>query len=284
MEKNRRPIDAGAGKMKQIIKKLVSGTVHKSGLYKLTSFNTRVLAFHKVNPKYFEQQIKHLVKHYDVIPLSEISPKNKNKVVLTFDDGYKNNLEYAYPILKKYKLSATIFIVYDFIDKNVFVWWDRLEYAKANVDLENIKKLNNEEIEKKVAQITSLNKNTTKPSDYNFMNWKDIKKISDVFEIGSHTLTHPILTNIPLVEAKKEILQSKRKIEGKIGKKIISFAYPNGNYNEELISAVEEAGYKFGVIYEKGNIKNQNNFKLFRRGINIEDDLDIFAAKVAGVF
>lgn len=270
--------------MKQLIKKIGSGIIHKSGLYRLGPFNTRILAFHMVNPKYFERQVKHLVKHYDVIPLNEISPENKNKVVLTFDDGYRNNFEFAYPILKKYNLQATIFIVYEFIDKNVFAWWDRIEYAKVKANLENIKKLNNEEIEKNVYGLTRLGQNSKKPPEYNFMSWEEIKRISDVFEIGSHTLTHPILTNIPLEVAKKEILQSKRKIEEKIGKEVMSFAYPNGSYNEQLMNTIRESGYMYAVIYEKGNIKNPNNFKLYRRGININDDLNVFAAKVAGAF
>ena len=269
--------------MKSMIKKIGSNLIYRTGLFKLVSFNTKILAFHTVNPKYFEQQIVHLVRNYDVIPLNKIFSKNKNAVVLTFDDGYKNNLKFAYPILQKYNLPATLFITYDFIDKNVFTWWDRLEYSGKKVNVKKLKSLHPNEIEKEVFNITSLNKNSKKSSQYDFMNWNDIKKISDVFEIGSHTLTHPILPTISLKEAQKEIFESKKEIEKRIGKKISSFAYPNGNYNRDLIKSVKKAGYNYAVIYEKGNNTIRDRLNLHRIGINVRDDTVIFAIKVATI-
>ena len=270
--------------MKKIIKKLGSKLIFKSGLSKLVSFDTKILAFHTVNPNCFEQQIKHLVKYYKIIPLSEIFSKNKKSIILTFDDGYKNNLEYAYPILKKYKVPATLFIACDFIDKNLFAWWDRLEHSRKKINLKFLKNNSPEEIEKNIVELTGFKINAKKPSEYDFMNWKDVKKITDVFEIGSHTLTHPILTNIPLREAEKEILESKKKIEKKLGKQIVSFAYPNGDHNDSLIGLVAKSGYDYAVIYDKGKNTSANRFNLHRRGINVNDDLPIFATKVAGVF
>ena len=270
--------------MKNLIKKLGSQAIHKSRIFKLASFDTRILAFHTVNPKYFEKQIKHLVKHYKVVPLSEVFSNNKNAVALTFDDGYKNNIEYAYPILKKYNVPATVFIIYDFIDSNTFAWWDRLEFSGKNADFKKLKNMHPDEIEREIYKLTGLRKNDKKPAKYNFMNWNEISKIMDVFEIGSHTITHSILTNISLDEAKKEIFGSKKKIGEKLGKKVTSFAYPNGNYNEDLTKLVSEAGYNYAVIYEKGKNTEANRYALHRRGINVNDDLAIFATKVAGVF
>ncbi len=271
--------------MKKILKGMGSKFIYHTNLFRLSNFNVRILAYHTVNPKYFESQIKHLVENYNVIPLEKVTSNNKNSVVITFDDGYKNNLEFAYPILKKYGAPATIFIVYDFIDKNIFAWWDRMEHSGIHSGMWEIKKLNPNDVEKKVIKFTGIKPNSKKPSKYDFMKWAEVKEIMDVFEIGSHTLTHPILTNIPLKEAKIEIVESKKKIEEKIGKKIRSFAYPNGNYNESLIKLAEEAGYDFSVIYERGNVtKKSNPFKLYRRGINVNDNLEVFAAKVAGFF
>lgn len=271
--------------MKKIIKHIGSRIIHKAGLFKLMSFNTKILAFHMVNPKYFEKQMEHLVKYYNVISLKEIFSNKKNSVVLTFDDGYENNLKYAYHVLKKLKIPATIFVPYDFIDKNIFAWWDRLEFSSKNANIEFLKSLTTQKLESEIRRLTNLTKNDKKPSKYDFIDWKWLNKISDVFEVGSHTISHPILTSITLKEAEKEILESKEKIEEKIGKKVIYFAYPNGNYNKSIVSVVKKAGYKFAVIYEKGKIKtNTNPLKLYRRGINVNDNLSVFVAKVAGAF
>lgn len=273
----------GVYRMKNIIKKIGCSILYKTGLVRLASFDTRILAFHTVNPKYFEKQMKYLIKNYNVVPLSQVFSKNKKKVVLTFDDGYKNNLKYAYPVLKKYNIPATLFITKKFIDKNTFSWWDRLEYSGKREDLGYLKHEQPDEIEKEVFELTGSKEADHKPSKYDFMSWKDIKKIKDVFEIGNHTLTHPILTNISLKEAKKEILESKKKIEKKLGKKITSFAYPNGNYNENLMKIVEKSGCKYAVTYSKGKNTLMKRFCLHRRGINVKDDLAIFATKVAGL-
>lgn len=273
--------------MKQIIKEIGSNILFKSGLLNISSFSTRILAFHRVNPKYFEKQINYLRKKYNIIPLKKALSNSNNNVVLTFDDGYKNNFKYAYPVLKRFGIPATIFIIHNFIGNNTFAWWDKVEHHNLSIDVEELKALNPKEIEDKVDNLIKENDiNPVKtPEEYSFMSWEEINKIKDVFEIGSHTVSHPILTNISLEDANKEIIMSKLLIEKKIGREIVSFAYPNGNWNHGIRNCVKDAGYEFAVTYTKGNNNAKTNPYLFcRRGINEKDSLEIFATKVAGVF
>ncbi|MFA6357107.1 MAG: polysaccharide deacetylase family protein [Candidatus Omnitrophota bacterium] len=92
-----------------------------------------------VSPENFAKQMEYIKKHgYEVITLDELvestkdkKPLKRNKVVITFDDGYKDNFEYAYPILKKYGFPATIFIITDFAGKSFengkeFLSWDQI--------------------------------------------------------------------------------------------------------------------------------------------------------------
>lgn len=271
--------------MKRLIKKIGCGILYHTQLYRFKPKWPIILAYHTVNPGQFERQIKHLIKHYKVVPLKDIlNSDEKKSVALTFDDGYLNNAEHAYPILKKYGIPATVFVTYDFIEKDIFTWWDRLEHAGKGHMAFRLKHLVPEEIEKKVKDETGLLANSPKPTKYSFMNWQQAKKIMDVFEIGSHTLTHPILTTISLKKAQHEILDSKRRIEKKIGKPVHLFAYPNGNYNDKLGGIVKKSGYKGAVIYQKGTNSRKTQYRLYRRGINVNDNLAVFAAKVAGVF
>ena len=115
----------------------------------LTGPAVRILAYHRVNPRYefpsdvplaspedFEEEIRYLTRKYRVIPLMELCRNLTNRdripsdaVVITFDDGYRDNYRYAYPILRKYGVPATIFLATGHIDSGTPFWWDRLGYA-----------------------------------------------------------------------------------------------------------------------------------------------------------
>ena len=93
------------------------------------------------------------------------------------------------------------------------------------------------------------------------------------FEIGSHTLSHPRLPELPLDDINKELKESKKILEQKTDKKIIFFAYPFGDiksFNKEVIRATKEAGYKYAFTILPGfNTENTNPFLLHRDGLNV---------------
>lgn len=73
----------------------------------------------------------------------------------------------------------------------------------------------------------------------------DLIYLSEHFEIGSHTLTHPSLTEIPIREAEKEIVESKKKLEDLLRKQVYGFAYPKGLHNYEIVQTVQKANYEY---------------------------------------
>lgn len=149
-------------------------------------------------------------------------------VIITFDDGYEDNYTHAFPLLMKYGFSAVIFIVTDAMRRANF--WDANE---PQVPL-----LNNEQIsEMSMAGI----------------------------EFGSHTVTHPNLTQCSPEQIRKEFIDSKQMIEQLTGKEIISIAYPYGAVNDTAKSLAIEAGYKFGIATDSGPIKFYEDFFEIRR-------------------
>ncbi len=91
-----------------------------------------------------------------------------------------------------------------------------------------------------------------------------IRLLKQDFTIGSHTLTHPILRNISYEQAKHEIYGSKRILEKVINKKIKSFCYPKGKYNDSVLRLVKKAGYKEARTTDIGYIKKPKNlFRLY---------------------
>ena len=102
-------------------------------------------------------------------------------------------------------------------------------------------------------------------------------------EFGGHTKTHPKLAKIDIEDAKKEIFESKEKLEKKLNKKLVSFAYPYGNMNEDVKNIVKEAGYEFAVATDSGDISFSTDlFKIRRIGIFSTNSFLTFKRKVSG--
>jgi peptidoglycan/xylan/chitin deacetylase (PgdA/CDA1 family) len=170
----------------------------------------------------FEKQMQYLSKMYNPISLEIIAQYIQNgellppkAIAITFDDGYQDNYENAYPILKKYNIPATFFLTTSFIGTGEIPKWDK-EYYTAEKAL--------------------------------MLSWKQVREMSgNGISFGSHTLTHPFLTRIPLKQAQKEIHLSKDIIEQQIGKPVTTFSYPSGNFDSEIKEIVKEAGYSTAV-------------------------------------
>jgi peptidoglycan/xylan/chitin deacetylase (PgdA/CDA1 family) len=160
-------------------------------------------------------------------------------VVLTFDDGYYDNFKNALKILKKFNFTATLFIVSDLIGS-----YNKWYYKEANM----IKKLMNEdEIEI----------------------W-----LNSGMEIGSHTRTHPILTELNEHQIKDEIFLSKEILERKFKVKIKHFCYPYGKYNDLVVKYVKEANYDSAWTLDRGRFRVGDDLYKAKR-INIPKDANI---------
>lgn len=163
----------------------------------------------------FQRQMRFLKEHnYNVLTLEAAGDLIKNKkkipaksIVLTFDDGYKDNYIYAFPVLKKYNFPATIFIVLSEVGKSDRLSWDEINQMRD----------------------------------------------SGLIFFGSHTINHPFLEYVGSdEELKKEIGDSKRILEEKLGKPVNTFSYPMGRFNAKVRQFVIDAGYKIGVATNPG--------------------------------
>jgi len=195
-----------------------------------------------VKTKNFHRQMKKLKKAgYKSIRLRDIYDYKMKKVdlplhpiIITFDDGYRNFLTEAFPILKKYGFTATIFIITDKTadsgDERMDNSWDR--------------------------------KSESKYRDEHLI-WPELRWLAEKgIEIGSHTRTHPNLTQLEKADLKKEIRESKRVLEERLGIPIESFCYPGGKRNLPIAETVKEAGYTAAVIVTSG-IENTEKMNLF---------------------
>jgi peptidoglycan/xylan/chitin deacetylase (PgdA/CDA1 family) len=164
---------------------------------------------------------------------NNFSCPNRNRTVLTFDDGSRTVFRNALPVLARHRFTAIQFLVADAIGETNH--WDVRNQGEAPDALMDIAEVRD---------------------------W-----ISAGQEIGSHTLTHPVLTAIPAAQAKEEISVSKKKLEDLFGVRIRHFCYPYGKWSRRLSDLVEEAGYITAVTLDAGvNAEIRDPFALRRIG------------------
>ncbi|MHA7057573.1 polysaccharide deacetylase family protein [Aquimarina sp. M1] len=238
-----------------------------------TRYNSRF-----ISKAFFEQFIKHITTHYNVVSLNDFYQKKFKKetlnIAITFDDGYLNNLKYAVPILEKYNAPACFYITTihekatylwtDFIDlisyytdkeevifrHNHYLKNDKNEFIWNGVSLKNSAKTVSYDVLKSMYEVFKNDWKSLPPEDFEdywkLMSTHQIKEVADnpLFTIGAHGETHASLIDIALEEAKQEILNSKEKLEAICKRPIIEFAFPFGHYNQELADYCEEIGFK----------------------------------------
>ncbi len=213
----------------------------------------------------FEEQVSFLAREYQPLSLSELvaglqrkAPIPDRAVVLTFDDGYRNNLVLAAPILRHYGVPATFFITTGLIGTNQWMWayecehifhqypQKRIRESARHPVIERICSLG---LPNQVAMLACVEYLKTVPHDElrevvarlreqlpveldeenRFLSWNEVRRLrDDGFEIGAHTETHPILSRLPLTEVERELTVCQDVLERELGAKRRFFAYPNG--------------------------------------------------------
>ncbi|MBI3584684.1 MAG: polysaccharide deacetylase family protein [Nitrospinae bacterium] len=211
------------------------------------------------SPSEFSRQMEYLADNFAMSSLSkvyemrvELKPLQERTAVVTFDDGYEDNYLHAFPILARLGIKATIFVTTGFVNGEV-------DIAQRDKTYADLKALSWEQI-------------------------FEMKKWGILF--GSHTHTHPILSKIPLNEARNEIAHSKKVLEDVIGAPVEHFAYPLGQpntFNSSIIEILKETGFKLACSALWGNDnKDIGLYKLRRIRIDACDTFDDFKEKVKG--
>jgi len=224
-----------------------------------------ILTYHSVSPHHqfsvkpedFEAQIKYLSEKFNIISLDQISCyslfNHKPPVIVTFDDGYEDNYTFAYPILKKYNCTATVFITSDFIFNN-------LNITKGWGFYEGLRPL-------KVNQIKEM--------------------LESGISFGSHGKTHERLSGLNLTRLREETIISKKEIDNNFNCNISLFSYPFGqknDFNNDCVNYLKSAGYTIACSNMWGFNKNSqlDLFCLKRIEINYLDDFTDFINKIRG--
>jgi len=268
-----------------------------------------------VTPESFRLHVNILSQYFDIIHLSEwtrykrdYNRKCKRACAITFDDGWADNYEFAFPVLQEMKIPATIFIVSDMIGTDQAFWPERLartvtsitqnmpaRWSHPNLDwlkqaatsfrfgtlaptqeqlselIAHAKSLPDEEV------ITRLDSIATKldlpdiPHRMSLLSWKQLAEMTGtgLIEAGSHTCRHIRLNEGTAADVvDNEIRSSKQSIEQHTGQSVSTFCFPNGDYSELALALVRES-YELAVTTRRGwNTAATDNHLLRRIGVH----------------
>ena len=213
------------------VKHMIGRILYQTGVYRLLMPNCAVVAlFHRVDDRLERDEISctikkftdfcdFFMKYYKVISYGALLEKLDRRedlagyVVITFDDGYRDNKEVAAPELRKRGMPACFFVITGFIGTDHVPWWD----VQAGIKSE-------------------------------WMSWDDVRSLrNDGFELGCHTVNHPDLGKLVGSQAQWEIEESKKRLESELSETIHYFSYPFGGVGqctEENRQHVRDLGLK----------------------------------------
>jgi peptidoglycan/xylan/chitin deacetylase (PgdA/CDA1 family) len=288
----------------------------------------RVLTYHRVaeiadrpdldprlistTPAVFDQQMRYLAEHFNVVTLEEvIEAAHAGKrlpsraVLITFDDAYCDFSDYAWPVLKRHKLPATMFVPTAYPDRpDRSLWWDRLHRAFASSRDEfystPIGDLSLRTEEERRQNLRSLRKHLKTMSHSEAMEavddicdeagvepyraksilgWEELRQLaSEGLMLGAHTRTHPLLTQLPLEAVRSEIVGSCHDLETEIGDTLPTFCYPDGAYNEATIGILkqENCALAFTTVHGQNDLKDVDPLRMQRTNITRRITLPFF--------
>ncbi|MBF6619477.1 MAG: glycosyltransferase [Patulibacter sp.] len=283
-----------------------------------------VLAYHRVlpaaepgrypgtwsaTPEGFAEQIELLATHSDVVPLSAVPrlhDASGRHVAITFDDGYRDNHQWALPVLRAYDLPATVFVASGLVDGTAMPWWDELAWLYGGLgaagtsrwpELEDAVRdywaaADRDAAQALIAEVATLSDRprlTAADVRDEWMTWAMIREMQEAgVEIGAHTATHPLLAQLDPEAQRDEIAGNADRIAEQTGRRPTALAYPVGTraaFDEQTKAAARAAGIETAYSLYGGpttaSADRWDPYDIRRVGIEIRNGRDDLAALLA---
>jgi peptidoglycan/xylan/chitin deacetylase (PgdA/CDA1 family) len=275
-------------------------------------------------PEVFEAQMRYLRKRYRIVSLAELcaelaEPRScEPSVAITFDDGYGDLWHHAFPVLQKLRIPATIFLAVDAIETGQVSWYDRIfailqvfpgKTLELGLDIPFRFRLGLPLDRLRVAEniiqrlrvlpdglrqtcCAELERRVALPEQElcgRMLSWDQIRAMHGAgISFGSHTMSHRVLGRLRVEEVRQELVDSKKRIEEKLGCVVDTFAYPfgqPGDIGSVTGGVLADCGYRCGLTTVEGtNAPAANPYRLSRTQIVEERSLPVFASKLSKLF
>jgi len=281
-----------------------------------------------VSPDHFAQHLEYIKRTCYPMRLADLVDALSGHslphwaVVITFDDGYVDNLTNAYSLLQSAQIPATVFVASGGIDSSSEFWWHKLEqilltptdlpervrvraqgreyewdttsserrqlayYAIGDL-LRPLPAADRDEVLTDLANWTGFE--PTACPDYRLMTSAELMALAQdgLVELGAHTVTHPVLSALPADAQRAEIVEGRRRIEAIIGQSVLTFAYPYGeapHFTAETVEIVKAAGFRAACTTIYGRVEPGDDLFQLRRCPVHDWDLKTFKRRLASFF
>jgi peptidoglycan/xylan/chitin deacetylase (PgdA/CDA1 family) len=238
-----------------------------------------------VTPDELAWFLRFFVAHYTVGTLADTWERwsrgeqpERPFLALTFDDGQRDNYQYARHVLRQFGVHATFFATAGYLGSERLLWHDRLGFAvhragtrerrrildRLGIDergsvlalgraaVAHAKQLEAEDRAQLVDEAESLAGGAA-PEWAALMSWSELQQLAREHEIGSHTMSHALLPGCSDSQLEEEVAGSRRVLEERLGAPVLTFCYPNGDHDRRSVAAVRRAGYRAAVTVAWGS-------------------------------
>jgi peptidoglycan/xylan/chitin deacetylase (PgdA/CDA1 family) len=294
-----------------------------------------ILCYHRVGsggvplyselaPERFEAQMRFVKKNYPIVSLEEVCRgleepgRADSGVAITFDDGYRDVFTYAFPILRKYDIPATVYLIADAMETGQVAWYDRifltfqvLPSGRLELELDRLRSFDLTSVQRRFRAAlevvtclrtlpnqhrkqccADLERRVKLPQDElagRILSWDQVQAMQRAgISFGSHTVSHPAVSQLTRAEMETELAGSKRFLEGKLGRAVQDFAFPFGHLADcgtQAAAALARFGYRSAVTTVPGvNSPGEDLFALRRVQIYEEHNPPMFAFSLSQFF
>ncbi len=267
-----------------------------------------------VSTTQFEQQVQWMQRIGEITSVQKLvtsrEPANKPMFAITLDDGWKDNYDHAFPILKKYSLPAMIFLSTQAIETGQMLWPEEIFYKTSksvrekraseirdffnrhdrgmsvpnsstidsllNFFVEQLKLLDDEKRTALIQDYYNYIKVDPKPVQGQILSWEQVLEMQrHNISFGSHTHSHMITKGSSRETILSELIQSRSIIEKRTAHECKWFCYPNACFNTDDHELLREAGYDYGVILSSAHISPQDSLFYLPRFIMYDDITEV---------
>jgi len=247
-----------------------------------------------VSTKTFNRHLRFLKKRFSVVSLRDLVAGLENGkdvrgcCALTFDDGWRDNFQFAFSLLQKHQFPATVFLATGYIGTSRWFWPEEVAWSVARIlqgkmrmaalpdpigelvsgavhanpamaesiidrVIESMKRYPPARRREILDMLRSSNPDHEKRERL-LMNWDEVREMAtgSLVDFGSHTENHTLLDQQPLQRVKAEIVSSRQRIESEINRPVTFLAYPNGNYTPQILDVLGELGIDAALTTRRG--------------------------------
>jgi peptidoglycan/xylan/chitin deacetylase (PgdA/CDA1 family) len=279
--------------MIRLLYSFTHGLIRYSGtalIIRMIFARKKVTMVHYHNPPLdvFEKHLNYLSRNYNLISLKDYSDAYYSKkfntlpkyaLVITLDDGWKENFKLL-PVIRKYQFRPTVFLTSSMINTERHFWWTECSIK----DLKRLKQIPNHQRLSELMDKYGYYPEKEYSGDRQALNLQEVKEMNEVVDFGLHTSYHSILTQCSKEEKRKEIVDCKFEIERILGRKVETFSYPNGDYDNDCIEILKECGLKIARTTDAGwNDQTSDPLKLKVTGVSDDGSESKLISELTGI-